>query len=56
MTDTNIKVTQKRIIEFQDAIIELLENTNGYDLKTKMFLDAYKSQVEDLKQQLKDAE
>jgi len=51
----NKEVTQERIIEFQDAIIEMLEVSKEGDLKAKMFIDANKSVVNTLKQQLIDA-
>lgn len=40
------------IIKFQDAIIEMLEVSKDVDLKAKIFIDSYKSQIEDLKNQI----
>ena len=48
----NKEVTQQRIIEFQDSIIEILETFKDGDLRAKMMIEACKSQVKDLKQQL----
>ncbi len=52
----NKEITQQRIIEFQDAIIEILEVSKEGDSKAQMFINSYKSTVQTLKQQLKDAE
>jgi len=49
-------ITLESIIMFQDALIEILEVSKDGDLKSKLFIDSYKSQIEDLKQQLKNAE
>ena len=46
------KTTRDRIIEFQDALIQILETHKDGDLKSQLFIDSYKSTIEELKEQL----
>lgn len=46
------EVTLLNIIKFQDALIEVLEVAKDGDLKAKIFVDSYKSQIQDLKNQV----
>ena len=48
-------VTLEKIIEFQDALIEILEVSKDGDLKAQVFIDSYKSQIESLKNGLEDS-
>jgi hypothetical protein len=45
-------VTLENIIKFQDALIKVLEVSKEGDLKAKLFIDSYKSQIESLKDEL----
>jgi hypothetical protein len=45
-------VTLENIVKFQDALIEVLEVSKDGDLKAKLFIDSYKSQIESLKDEL----
>lgn len=51
-TVVNKEITQQRIIEFQDALIQILEAHKEGDLKSQLFIDSYKSIIEELKEQL----
>ena len=44
-------VTLEAIIKFQDALINILETVKDGDLKGKLFIDSYKSQIESLKEE-----
>jgi|GEM_PF-4544857 len=49
---TRQKVTRDIIIEFQDALIQVMETHKDGDLKSQLFIDSYKSTIEELKEQL----
>jgi len=50
MKDRKI-VTLEAIIKFQDALIKILETVKDGNLKGKLFIDSYKSQIELLKEE-----
>lgn len=51
-TTVNKEITQQRIIEFQDALIQIMETHKDGDLKSQLFIDSYKSTIEELKSEL----